>query len=119
MERAKPSSPALRWSKPLILIAVVWGVYWNALHNPFAFDDWHYIKQNPSVRQLGGCAPVHDDVADGLVAIRPAGACYLGRLRRERDLRSRTGAAQLREDYGATIAQFVPYRAGQFLPVGI
>ena len=34
----------------LLLALVVWGVYgWN-LDNPFEFDDWHVIPQNPGVR---------------------------------------------------------------------
>jgi tetratricopeptide (TPR) repeat protein len=32
------------------LAALVWLAYWGSLHGPFAFDDWHVIPQNPSVR---------------------------------------------------------------------
>jgi len=34
----------------LILAVLVWATYWNSLHNPFEFDDWHVIPQNPAVR---------------------------------------------------------------------
>lgn len=33
-----------------ILATVVWAVYGVALRNPFEFDDWHVIVQNPEVR---------------------------------------------------------------------
>jgi hypothetical protein len=36
--------------KLTLLAALVWLVYWGSLHGPFAFDDWHVIPQNPSVR---------------------------------------------------------------------
>ncbi len=36
--------------KVCLLAVMVWGVYWNSFHNPFNFDDWHVIRQNPAVR---------------------------------------------------------------------
>ena len=33
-----------------ILAALVWLLYWGSLNNPFTFDDWHVVSQNPSVR---------------------------------------------------------------------
>lgn len=38
------------WVHISILVVLVWGVYANSLHNPFNFDDWHVIPQNPAVR---------------------------------------------------------------------
>lgn len=34
----------------LALALLVWAVYWTGLKNPFEFDDWHVIPQNPEVR---------------------------------------------------------------------
>lgn len=36
--------------KLAFLAALVWLLYLGSLHNPFTFDDWHVIPQNPSVR---------------------------------------------------------------------
>ena len=36
--------------KTTILCCLVWLAYANSVHGPFAFDDWHVIPQNPSVR---------------------------------------------------------------------
>ena len=51
-----------RW-KPLILVLLVWIVYWNSLHNPFAFDDWHVIPQNPSIRALSNIPSFFTDLS--------------------------------------------------------
>lgn len=36
----------------VLLAALVWGVYWNSLNNPFHFDDFHVISENPAVRGI-------------------------------------------------------------------
>lgn len=36
--------------KLAFLATLVWLVWWGSFHNPFTFDDWHVIPQNPSVR---------------------------------------------------------------------
>jgi len=36
----------------VLLAALVWGVYWNSLNNPFHFDDFHVIPENPAVRGI-------------------------------------------------------------------
>ena len=51
-----------RW-KPLILLLLVWVVYWNSLHNPFAFDDWHVIPENPSIRNLSNIPSFFTDLS--------------------------------------------------------
>ena len=38
--------------KALLLGLLVWLVYWNSLANPFHFDDWHVISENPAVHSL-------------------------------------------------------------------
>lgn len=35
-----------------LLAVLVWGVYANSLHNPFHFDDFHVISDNPAVRGI-------------------------------------------------------------------
>ncbi len=51
-----------RW-QPLILVLLVWIVYWNSLHNPFAFDDWHVIPENPSIRTLSNIPSFFTDLS--------------------------------------------------------
>ncbi len=46
----------------LVLVGLVWLVYWNSLHNPFAFDDFSAIVSNPAVR---GPADVPSFFRDG------------------------------------------------------
>ncbi len=46
----------------LALAGLVWLVYWNSLHNPFAFDDFSVIASNPAVR---GPADVPSFFRDG------------------------------------------------------
>jgi tetratricopeptide (TPR) repeat protein len=47
----------------LVLGGLVWGVYANSLHNPFIFDDWHVIPQNPAVRGPGDIPKFFTDLS--------------------------------------------------------
>src|SRR3989304_8265914 len=38
-------------------------VYYNAIHNPFQYDDAHHITMNPSIRDLSGFASFFTDPA--------------------------------------------------------
>jgi tetratricopeptide (TPR) repeat protein len=44
--------PQTRWVVAVLIVLPLL-VYWNALNNPFLYDDFHSIVENPHVRDLG------------------------------------------------------------------
>lgn len=62
------------WIKIVMLVLVTWLVFARSINNPFEFDDWHVVPQNPAVHHLGNIPSFFVDTAH--FSILPANRDY-------------------------------------------
>src|SRR5271168_1505596 len=64
-------SRAIPWLISLLLVAAIWAVYGNTLHDPFIFDDYNSILTNDHIKAIWPLSQSMAAVQESVVSGRP------------------------------------------------